>query len=69
MVSPTKCLASDKERPAKPEEIVRQLWIKKLIEEYHYPKERIQVAAVWFGSGISEKSRHRRLHKDGDNHT
>ena len=27
-----KCLASDKDRPAKPEEIVRQLWIKKLLE-------------------------------------
>lgn len=52
-----KCLASDKDRPAKPEEIVRQLWIKKLLEEYHYPKERIQVEyAVWFGSGISDKS-------------
>lgn len=52
-----KCLASDKERSAKPEEIVRQLWIKKLLEEYHYPKERIKVErAVWFGSGVSEKS-------------
>jgi type I restriction enzyme M protein len=29
-----KCLASDKDRPAKPEEIVRQLWIKKLLDEY-----------------------------------
>jgi len=37
-----KCLASDKYRPAKPEEIVRQLWIKILLEEYHYPKERIK---------------------------
>lgn len=46
-----KCLASDKDRPAKPEEIVRQLWIKRLLEEYHYPKERIRVEyAVWFGS-------------------
>ncbi|MGI6563251.1 MAG: N-6 DNA methylase [Clostridia bacterium] len=52
-----KCLASDKDRPAKPEEIVRQLWIKKLLEEYHYPKERIKVEyAVWFGSGVSDKS-------------
>ena len=52
-----KCWGSDRDRPAKPEEIVRQLWIKKLIEEYHYPKERIQVEkAVWFGSGVSEKS-------------
>jgi type I restriction enzyme M protein len=52
-----KCLASDKERPAKPEEIVRQLWIKKLLEDYAYPKERIKVErAVWFGSGVSDKS-------------
>ncbi len=26
-----KCLASDRDRPARPEEIVRQLWIKKLL--------------------------------------
>jgi len=52
-----KCLASDKDRPAKPEEIVRQLWIKNLLEEYHYPKERIKIEyAVWFGSGVSDKS-------------
>ena len=52
-----KCLASDKDRPAKPEEIVRQLWIKELLEEYHYSKERIKVEyAVWFGSGVSDKS-------------
>mgnify|MGYP001309438830 CR=1 FL=1 len=52
-----KCLASDKDRPAKPEEIVRQLWIKKLMEEFHYPKERFKIEyAVWFGSGVSEKS-------------
>ena len=29
-----KCLGSDKERPAKPEEIVRQLFIKKLLDKY-----------------------------------
>jgi type I restriction enzyme M protein len=52
-----KCLASDRDRPARPEEIVRQLWIKKLLDEYHYPKERIKVEyAVWFGSGVSDKS-------------
>jgi len=52
-----KCLASDRDRPAKPEEIVRQLWIKKLLDEYCYPKERIKVEyAVWFGSGVSEKN-------------
>ena len=36
-----KCLATDKDRPAKPEEIVRQLWIHKLIHQYGYPKARI----------------------------
>lgn len=51
------CYATDKERPAKPEEIVRQLFIKKLMKEYSYPKERIAVEKeVWFGSGIHEKS-------------
>jgi len=51
-----KCLASDIDRPAKPEEIVRQLWIKKLIEEYHYPKERLSVEySVYFGSEVNIK--------------
>ncbi len=63
-----KCLASDKDRPAKPEEIVRQLWVKKLLDEYHYPKERIKVErAVWFGSGVSDKSADIIImHKDGE---
>ncbi len=52
-----KCLASDIDRPAKPEEIVRQLWIKRLLDDYRYPKERIKVEyAVWFGSGVNDKS-------------
>jgi type I restriction enzyme M protein len=52
-----KCIASDKDRPAKPEEIVRQLWIKKLLEEFHYPPKRLRIEhAVWFGSGVSDKS-------------
>ncbi len=51
-----KCFGSDKERSAKPEEIVRQLFIKKLLDNYGYPKERIQVEKdVWFGSGVSDK--------------
>lgn len=51
-----KCFGSDKERPAKPEEIVRQLFIKKLLDNYGYPKERIQVEKdVWFGSGVFDK--------------
>lgn len=52
-----KCLGSDRDRPAKPEEIVRQLWIKYILEELHYPKDRIQVEkSVWFGSGVSDKA-------------
>ncbi len=52
-----KCYGSDKDRPAKPEEIVRQLWLYKIINEYHYPKERILVEkSVWFGSGVSDKA-------------
>jgi type I restriction enzyme M protein len=46
-----KCLATEKERPAKPEEIVRQLWLKKLLMHYSYPKSRITVEhPVKFGS-------------------
>jgi len=52
-----RCLASDRDRPANPEEIVRQLWIKRLLEEYHYPKSRLKAEyPVWFGSGVSEKA-------------
>ncbi len=36
-----KCVATAKERPAKPEEIVRQLYAYRLIEQYGYPKKRI----------------------------
>lgn len=46
-----KCLATDRDRPAKPEEIVRQLWIHKLMNQYGYPKSRIAVEhPVAFGS-------------------
>jgi type I restriction-modification system DNA methylase subunit len=46
-----KCLATDKDRPAKPEEIVRQLWIKRLLTQYGYPKARITAEhPVAFGS-------------------
>jgi len=41
----------DKSRIAKPEEIVRQLIIQRLIDEFGYPKERIDVErVVYFGS-------------------
>jgi type I restriction enzyme M protein len=51
------CLASDKTRPAKPEEIVRQLYLGKLINQYGYPKHRIAVEKpVYFGSTVHEKA-------------
>ncbi len=51
-----KCLASDKERPAKPEEVIRQLYLAKLMTEYGYPKDRIAVEkGVYFGSKMAEK--------------
>ena len=37
------CIGSDKARPAKPEEIVRQLYLRKLMVHYGYPKERIAI--------------------------
>jgi type I restriction enzyme M protein len=51
-----KCLVSGRDRRAHPEEIVRQLYVKKLMDEYGYPKERIQVEKpVFFGSGMGKK--------------
>lgn len=51
-----KCLATDRERPAKPEEIVRQLYLYRLIHDYGYPKERIELEkGVYFGSTIAAK--------------
>jgi type I restriction enzyme M protein len=46
-----KCQIKGKYKPAKPEEIVRQLWIYRLLNEYNYPRERIDVErVVYFGS-------------------
>ena len=51
-----KCLASGRDRRAYPEEIVRQLYVKKLIDDYGYPPNRIQVEKpVFFGSGMGKK--------------
>jgi len=51
-----KCFASGKDRSAKPEEIVRQLYLRKLIHDYGYPKDRIEVEkGVQFGSAMAEK--------------
>lgn len=50
------CLIREREYRAYPEEIVRQLFIKKLMDEYGYPKERIQVErSVTFGSDVGTK--------------
>jgi type I restriction enzyme M protein len=50
------CYVSGKDRPAKPEEIVRQLYLRRLIHDYGYPKERIAVEkGVYFGSAMAEK--------------
>lgn len=50
------CYASGKERPAKPEEIVRQLYIKMLMDDYGYPAERIAIEKpVQMGSNVHDK--------------
>lgn len=52
-----RCLATAKERPAKPEEIIRQLFIYTLINDYGYPAERIAVEKpVQFGSAVHQKA-------------
>lgn len=38
-----RCIVRDKEIQLKPEEIVRQLYLQKLIDEYGYAKDRIKV--------------------------
>lgn len=48
-----KCQIKDRLKVAKPEEIVRQLWIYRLLTEYGYPKGRIDVErVVYFGSRV-----------------
>ena len=48
-----RCQKKDKYKVAKPEEIVRQLWIYRLLTEYGYPKERIDVERIiYFGSRV-----------------
>lgn len=45
------CQIKDKYKVAKPEEIIRQLFIYQLLHEYNYPKNRIDVErVVYFGS-------------------
>lgn len=46
-----KCQIKDKNKVAKPEEVVRQLWVYRLLTEYGYTKDRIDVERViYFGS-------------------
>jgi type I restriction enzyme M protein len=50
------CNVTGKERLANPEEIIRQLYLRKLIYEYGYPQERIAIEkGVYFGSSMHEK--------------
>ncbi|HNT74366.1 MAG TPA: N-6 DNA methylase [Anaerolineae bacterium] len=51
-----KDFADGTERPAKPEEVVRQLFLYRLLHTYHYPAERVAVErAVYFGSAVAKK--------------
>ena len=46
-----KCLIRERDIRLKPEEVVRQLYLKRLLEDYGYPKSRIAVEhPVKFGS-------------------
>jgi len=56
-----KCQVRDKDVLAKPEEIVRQLWIHRLIHHYHYPHGQIQVEyPITFGRDTSKRADARR---------
>ena len=60
-----KCQIKDRYKVAKPEEIVRQLWIYRLMSEYNYPKERIDIErVVFFGSRDSGLADVVVLHED-----
>jgi len=49
-----KCQIKDRYKLAKPEEVVRQLWIHRLLTEYGYPKPLIDVERIiYFGSRIA----------------
>lgn len=55
----------DKYRSAKPEEIVRQLWVYRLLHDFKYPKSRIDVErVVYFGSRDSGLADIVILHED-----
>jgi len=52
-----KCFVKpDTERQLKPEEIIRQLFARKLVKQYGYPKERIDIEKpIQFGGEVHEK--------------
>lgn len=45
-VARVNCIIREKEIVVKPEEVVRQLFVHKLIEEYGYPKSRIELERI-----------------------
>ncbi|MDD4018377.1 MAG: N-6 DNA methylase [Kiritimatiellae bacterium] len=51
------CAVRHKELLAKPEELIRQLWIQTLLKQYHYPAERLSVEyPVTFGRDSSKRA-------------
>jgi type I restriction enzyme M protein len=51
-----RCQITGREKIAKPEEIVRQLWIYRLMNRYNYPRDRIRVESpVYFGSSTEPR--------------
>lgn len=62
-----KCFVTAKERSAKPEEIVRQLYLWRLINEYGYAVDRIALEKpVYFGSAVHEKAADIVICEEGD---
>ncbi len=52
-----KCLVTGKDRAAKPEEIVRQLWLYRLIHHYGYPPSRMTIEyPITFGRDTSKRA-------------
>lgn len=59
------CQIKGRRKKAKPEEIVRQLWIYRILTEYGYPRDRIDVErVVYFGSRDSGLADIVVLHED-----
>lgn len=52
-----RCIATGKDKLAKPEEIIRQLWLLELTESYGYPLSRIQIEyPITFGRDTSKRA-------------